>query len=94
MRGRMGLFVGIGAGYILGAKAGRARYEQLKRLYDNLTSSPAFRQARAKAKEAAGTGLGTAKDAAGESVAKVTSAVRNRGEDRAGGLSVAPPPQQ
>jgi hypothetical protein len=89
----MGLFVGMGAGYVLGAKAGRARYEQLKRLYDNLTSSPAFRQAKAKAKEAAGSGLGTAKEAAGERVSKVTNAVRTRSEDRSGGLSVAPPPQ-
>jgi uncharacterized protein YgiB involved in biofilm formation len=94
MRGRMGLFIGMGAGYVLGTKAGRERYVQLQRLYDNLTSSPAFRQAKAKAKEAAGSGLGTAKDAAGGGVSKVASAVRSRGDDRSGGLSVAPPPSQ
>jgi hypothetical protein len=93
MKGRMGLFIGMGAGYVLGAKAGRERYVQLKRLYDNLTSSPTFRRAKAKAKEAAGSGLGTAKDAAGGGVSKVASAVRSRGDDRSGGLSVAPPPE-
>jgi hypothetical protein len=88
----MGLFIGFGAGYVMGSKAGRERYLQLKRLYDNLTSSPAFRQAKSRAKDAAGSGLGTAKDAAGGGVSKVVSAVRNRGDDRASGLSVAPPP--
>ena len=89
MRGRMGLFIGMGAGYVLGTKAGRERYVQLKRLYDNLTASPAFQQATAKAKQAA---VGTAKGAAGGGVSKIAGAVRNRGEDRSGGLSVAPPP--
>jgi hypothetical protein len=92
MRGRMGLFIGFGAGYVMGSKAGRERYLQLKRLYDNLTSSSAFRQAKARAKDAAGSGLGTAKDAAGGGMSKVVSAVRNRSDDRASGLSVAPPP--
>ena len=46
MRGRMGLFIGMGAGYVLGTKAGRERYVQLQRLYDNLTSSPSFRRAK------------------------------------------------
>ena len=30
------MFVGFGAGYVLGAKAGRERYEQLRRFYDNV----------------------------------------------------------
>jgi DNA-binding IclR family transcriptional regulator len=93
MRGRMGLFIGMGAGYVLGAKAGRERYVQLQRLYDNLTSSPTFRRAKEKAKQAAGSGLGTAAEAAGEGVSKVASAVRGRSDERSGGLSVAPPPQ-
>jgi hypothetical protein len=94
MRGRMGLFIGMGAGYVLGTKAGRERYVQLKRLYENLMASPAVRQAKTKAKNAAGSGLGTAAGAAGGGVSKVASAVRNRGDDRSGGLSVAPPPSQ
>jgi hypothetical protein len=32
MRFRLGLVVGFGAGYYLGARAGHARYEQLRRL--------------------------------------------------------------
>lgn len=30
MRGKIGLVVGLGAGYVLGTRAGRARYEQIK----------------------------------------------------------------
>lgn len=31
MKGKIGLIVGLGAGYVLGARAGRERYEQIKR---------------------------------------------------------------
>ena len=86
---KLGVLIGFGAGYVLGAKAGRERYEQLRRLYENVTSSPAFRQATGLAKDAVGTGLGQAKDLASESVTKVRE--RRSGTDGRG-LSVAPPP--
>jgi uncharacterized protein YjbJ (UPF0337 family) len=88
MRGKLGFLIGFGAGYVLGAKAGTGRYEQLQRLYGNLLESRGIKQATGKAKEVASEGIGTAKD-------KVTSAVKDRrtdGSDKAGGLSVAPPP--
>ena len=93
--GKMGFLVGFGAGYVLGAKAGTERYEQLKRLYDNLASSPAVQQATGRAKSAASSGLGSAKDKASESVSKVSDSIKGRsdGDDaRPGGLTVAPPP--
>jgi hypothetical protein len=36
MKLRLGLLVGFGAGYYLGAKAGRERYEQLRRVVDRI----------------------------------------------------------
>jgi uncharacterized protein YgiB involved in biofilm formation len=90
--GKLSFFVGFGAGYVLGSKAGTERYEQLRRLYDNVVSSPGFRQASGKAKDAVGTGLGQAKDKASEGVSKVTDAVKDRRNDRSSSLSVAPPP--
>ena len=94
--GKLSFFVGFGAGYVLGAKAGKERYEQLKRLYDNLSSSQAVQQARGKAMDAVGTGFEQAREKATGGVSKVTEAVKER---RAGGassansgLSVAPPP--
>ncbi len=87
--------LGFGAGYVLGAKAGRERYEQIHRLYENITASPQFRQATGMAKEAVGSGLGQAKDLASEGVSKVSEVVKDRRsgtDDRPTGLSVAPPP--
>jgi hypothetical protein len=86
--GKLGFFVGFGAGYVLGTKAGTERYEQLRRLYGNLLESRSVRQATGKAKEVASGGIGSAKE-------KVAGAVKDRrsdGNDRPGGLSVAPPP--
>jgi hypothetical protein len=94
MRGRLGVFIGFGAGYVLGAKAGRERYEQLSRLYDNVLNSRAFNKASGKAKEAVGHGIDQAKDLANEGVSKVTDAVKDRRSGTDGpGLSVAPPPE-
>jgi hypothetical protein len=94
MRGRLGFFIGFGAGYVLGAKAGNERYEQLRRLYDNLVSSPGFQQATGAAKNAVGSGLEQAKEAASEGVGKVSGAIKERrtGDDRPSSLTVAPPP--
>jgi hypothetical protein len=96
MRGRLGVFIGFGAGYVLGAKAGHGRYEQLQRLYENLLNSRAFQQASGKAKGAAAVGFEQAKDKAAEGASKVTEVVKEKkraGGDSHGSLTVAPPPQ-
>ena len=91
---KFSFLVGFGAGYVLGAKAGRERYEQLRRLYENLASSPQVRQATGRAKDVVGTGLEQAKDLASEGASKVSGAVKDRrGGSSQSGLSVAPPPQ-
>jgi uncharacterized protein YgiB involved in biofilm formation len=95
MSGKLGFFVGFGAGYVMGAKAGTERYEQLRRLYENLLASPAFRRASGKVKDAAGTGFEQARGKASEGVSKVSTAVKEKRSGTDGqqsGLSVAPPP--
>ncbi len=92
MRGRLALLMGFGAGYVLGAKAGHERYEQLRRLYDNLVSSPTFQDATGKARGAAGTGYEQAKGFASEGASKVSGAVKERRADPRSSLQVAPPP--
>jgi len=42
MKFRIGLVVGFAAGYYLGAKAGRARYEQIRRRLERLRDSRLF----------------------------------------------------
>ncbi len=92
MRGRLGLLVGFGAGYVLGAKAGRERYEQLNRLYRNLSSTPAYQRARSNVKEAVGSGLSTAREAAAGGVSRAKEKVSGSGS-RSQGLQVAPAPR-
>ena len=98
MRGRVGLFIGLGAGYVLGAKAGHERYTQLTRLYANILESPKVKEATDKAKQTVGSGLETAKDKAGSGLETAKdkanlSAVKMRHRTSDGGdLSVAPPP--
>jgi len=82
------MLIGFGAGYVLGSKAGRERYDQLRRLYDNVLSSPQFRQATGRAKGAVETGFEQARDMASEGVSKI----KNRESDTTPGLAVAPPP--
>ena len=57
MRMRLGLVVGFGAGYYLGAKAGTERYEELNRLIDKVRSSEAYGTATEKAKAAVDLGV-------------------------------------
>jgi len=77
MKFRTGLLVGLGVGYVLGARAGRERYEQMKAVVDSVSAN---RQVRRVAKVAgkstegarnlAGTGLvaagGKVREAAAE----------------------------
>ena len=44
MKTRTALFIAFGIGYILGAKAGRDRYEQLRKAYRRATANPNVRR--------------------------------------------------
>lgn len=44
MRGKLVLLVGVGIGYVLGARAGRERYEQIKRAAKRFWSDPRVTQ--------------------------------------------------
>ena len=52
MRGKIGLIVGLGAGYVLGTRAGRARYEQIKKQADKVWQLPPVQKQVGKAKAA------------------------------------------
>ena len=49
---KMHLLVGFGAGYVLGAKAGTERYDQLRRSFDDLMGKPQVQQATHAVSEA------------------------------------------
>ncbi len=85
MRLKMGFVMGFGAGYVLGARAGRERYEQIKRWWQQIAGSPSFQRAvdrtKGVAEESARRGLSLVQ----QGVQKAGSAVKER-LDRDGDL--------
>jgi len=74
---RITFVVGLAIGYVLGAQAGRERYEQLKQLAKKAAESPAIQQTAGALQAQATSTAKTAKDKAAtgvrKSAAKVTS---------------------
>lgn len=62
MRFRLGFTLGFGAGYCLGARAGRERYEQITRLVGRAKQSDAYEVAADKARTLVEDGVERAKD--------------------------------
>jgi hypothetical protein len=48
---KTGLLVGFGVGYVLGTKAGRERYEELKATWDQFTGNPSVQRIVTKGKD-------------------------------------------
>ncbi len=69
MKFRTGLIVGLGVGFVLGSRAGRERYDQMKAALDAVRSNETVQRATAvadrstvKVRRAAGSGLVTASE--------------------------------
>jgi hypothetical protein len=75
---KMGLVIGFGAGYVLGAKAGRERYAQIQRWWGQFSGSPAVQRVTEKTKGAAGAGARRGLHAVQRGVDKAGSAVKDR----------------
>lgn len=73
---RISFLGGIAVGYVLGAQAGRERYEQLKQLARKAADSPAMQQTagalQAQAQATAKTAAGKASSGVRKGAAKVT----------------------
>ena len=63
MRMRLGMTMGFAAGYYLGAKAGRQRYEQMNKWLGRVRRSETFETASDKARAVIDLGVERAKDA-------------------------------
>ena len=106
MRGRLMFLAGTAVGYVLGAKAGRGRYEQIKTQADTLWHDPRVQdrvgQAQSFVSDTAAAAAGKAKekapevqaklgDAAGTAKAKVAD-LTSKDDSAAPGVSPVPPP--
>ena len=78
MRFRIGFVVGLGAGYVLGTKAGRERYEQIRRWWRSFSGSPQVQHLAERGKEVAGEATHKGLDVAQRGVSKVGTSVKER----------------
>ena len=79
MKLRTAIFFGIG--YVLGAKAGRDRYEQLRRLYRRTTSNERVRQVIDQGKDIVDAGTAQVRDKAADQLRNAGDAIRDRADD-------------
>ncbi len=68
---KLTLIVGVAAGYVLGARAGRQRYEQIATTARRIQQNPKVQDATLRARQSAGA-------AAGKAVGAVTDRVGDR----------------
>jgi hypothetical protein len=78
MGAKRGFIVGLGVGYVLGAKAGRQRYEDIMRWWHQFTGSSTVQRAAEKTKDVATEGAKKSLTVVQQSVEKAGSAVKNR----------------
>lgn len=84
MKGKMLFAVGLGVGYVLGTRAGRKRYEQMKAAADKIWQSPGIQRQVHAAQDYAAARIGDIPGAVFSGVGKVVSgAVGRRQAQRA-----------
>jgi hypothetical protein len=76
---RITFLAGIGVGYVLGAQAGRERYEQLKQLARKAAENPSLQQTAGALQAQAQATAKTAADKATSGMRKGASRVTKRG---------------
>lgn len=62
MKGKILFVVGLGVGYVLGTRAGRERYEQIRKAAENVWNTPAVQQGVGTVKDFAMTRVGDLSD--------------------------------
>lgn len=75
---KLTLAVAAGAGYVLGAKAGKERYHQIESKVREIAGMPAVQNATATVKDTAAPLLDTAKETVGDKVGSATDKVSEK----------------
>jgi hypothetical protein len=63
---KLSFLAGFGAGYVLGAKAGRERYEQIRRAYQHAKDDPRLQSAAGMMQARADAAVNSAKSRLGQ----------------------------
>jgi hypothetical protein len=98
MRLRTGIAIGLGVGYVLGARAGRARFEQIRSAWNRFARSPGVQELAEPIRQAVEPTVWSARDSvdevrhgpAGLSADQVRERLARRGTV-GGGFDVHPP---
>lgn len=75
---KTGFVVGFGVGYVLGSRAGRQRYEQIRAWWGQFTGSPTVQRAAGKTMDVAEQGARRGMHAVQHGVEKAGAAVKDR----------------
>ena len=75
MRGKIALLTGFAAGYVLGAKAGQERYEEIRSQFNRLMGTEPAQQLQAEVRQAAQTAGAVIEEKATEGIEKVSELV-------------------
>src|SRR5438876_7914887 len=78
MRYRWVFIIGVGVGFVLGARAGRERYEQLAKLTRKAKDSPAVQQAAGAVQAQAAGLVKTTKGKLADRMPKLTETARSK----------------
>lgn len=70
MKGKLAVLAGVGVGYVLGTRAGRERYEQIRQGAQRLWQDPRVAEKRQQAAHVAMDQASAAKDAVTEKVSE------------------------
>jgi hypothetical protein len=79
MRGKVGLVIGLAAGYVLGTRAGRERYEQIKAQVDKVWNLDPVQEQVTKAKDFAKSTAMALPSTLWDSAVKVSKAATSKG---------------
>ncbi|WP_454114544.1 hypothetical protein [Microbacterium lacticum] len=79
MKGKIGIVAGLAAGYVLGARAGRERYEQIKTGFLKVSNTDPVQKQVAKAKELGKSAAFALPSALWDGAVKVTKAASKTG---------------
>jgi membrane protein YqaA with SNARE-associated domain len=89
MRFRLGILIGGAVGYVLGAKAGTERYEQIQELWGSVKESDRAQHVADEIRDVASQAADTLEEQATEQVEKVSSMVGGDGDTSNGRIPPA-----
>ena len=75
---KTGFLIGFGVGYVLGSKAGRQRYEDIRRWWNQVSGNPTVQRAAERTKDLASDGAKRGLSVVQQGVEKAGDAVKSR----------------